>query len=84
MCYAERLTTKVLSISAKILQINPWISFPRDEDGNKVAKPSLEDPVEEWAPWSLVVATKNPHAPAPVTVKPSPGPAWDIGQVGTI
>ncbi|CAH1635075.1 unnamed protein product [Spodoptera littoralis] len=51
-----------------------------DEDGNKVAKP-VEEPVEEWAPWSLVVATKNPHAPPPVAVKTSPGPAWDIGQV---
>ncbi|KAJ8726861.1 hypothetical protein PYW08_015258 [Mythimna loreyi] len=52
-----------------------------DEDGNKVAKPSLEEPVEEWAPWSLVVASKNPHAPPPVAVKTTPGPAWDIGQV---
>ncbi|KAJ8724889.1 hypothetical protein PYW07_015847 [Mythimna separata] len=52
-----------------------------DEDGNKVAKPSLEEPVEEWAPWSLVVASKNPHAPPPVAVKTTGGPAWDIEQV---
>lgn len=51
-----------------------------DENGDIVSKP-VEDPVEEWAPWSLVVATKNPHAPPPVAVKTSPGPAWDIGQV---
>uniref|UniRef100_A0A2H1VGU1 SFRICE_000010 n=1 Tax=Spodoptera frugiperda TaxID=7108 RepID=A0A2H1VGU1_SPOFR len=51
-----------------------------DENGDIVSKP-VEDSVEEWAPWSLVVATKNPHAPPPVAVKTSPGPAWDIGQV---
>ncbi|XP_047023657.1 uncharacterized protein LOC124632743 [Helicoverpa zea] len=55
-------------------------TLEEDEDGDKVVKP-VEDPVEEWAPWSLVVSTKNPHAPPPVAVKTSPGPAWDIGQV---
>ncbi|KAH9641593.1 hypothetical protein HF086_017117 [Spodoptera exigua] len=51
-----------------------------DEDGEKVVKP-VEEPVEVWAPWSLVVATKDTRAPPPVAVKTTPGPAWDIGQV---
>ncbi|XP_026746347.1 uncharacterized protein LOC113507647 isoform X1 [Trichoplusia ni] len=50
------------------------------EDADKEVKP-VEEPVEEWAPWSLVVPIKNPHAPPPVAVKTTPGPAWDIGQV---
>lgn len=54
--------------------------FSRDEDGDKPVKP-MEEPVEEWAPWMLVLPTKNPHAPPPVSVKTTPGPAWDIGQV---
>ncbi|CAG9563001.1 unnamed protein product [Danaus chrysippus] len=40
-----------------------------------------EEVVEEWAPWYLVLVTKNPNAPPPVNVKATPGPAWDIGQV---
>ncbi|XP_045763931.1 uncharacterized protein LOC123866417 isoform X2 [Maniola jurtina] len=44
-------------------------------------KKTMEEVPEEWAPWSLVVATKNPNAPPPVTVSTAPGPAWDIGQV---
>ena len=41
----------------------------------------MEEAVEEWAPWSLVISTKNPNAPPPVSVKAPSGPAWDIGQV---
>ncbi|XP_047519296.1 uncharacterized protein LOC125059120 isoform X1 [Pieris napi] len=41
----------------------------------------VEEPPEEWAPWNLVVSTKNPNAPPPVPIKTAPGPAWDIGQV---
>ncbi|XP_034825357.1 putative methyltransferase NSUN7 isoform X1 [Maniola hyperantus] len=44
-------------------------------------KKAMEEAPEEWAPWSLVVATKNPNAPPPITVSTAPGPAWDIGQV---
>ncbi|OWR46394.1 hypothetical protein KGM_205183 [Danaus plexippus plexippus] len=40
-----------------------------------------EEVVEEWAPWNLVLVTKNPNAPPPVNIKAAPGPAWDIGQV---
>ncbi|XP_073967356.1 uncharacterized protein [Choristoneura fumiferana] len=43
-------------------------------------KPSDEAP-EEWAPWNLVVSIKNAHAPPPVAVHTTPGPAWDIAQV---
>ncbi|XP_028163905.1 uncharacterized protein LOC114355313 isoform X1 [Ostrinia furnacalis] len=56
------------------------LDMDSEEDGDKVQKP-MEEPPEEWAPWSLVVATKNPNAPPPVAVKTAPGPAWDIGQV---
>ncbi|CAH0629027.1 unnamed protein product [Chrysodeixis includens] len=52
-----------------------------EEDAEKEAAKPVEEPVEEWAPWSLVVPVKNPHAPPPVAVKTAPGPAWDIGQV---
>lgn len=43
-----------------------------------------EDPVEEWAPWALVLPTKNPRAPPPVSVQTAPGPVWDIEQVSTL
>lgn len=39
------------------------------------------EPPEVWAPWSLVVSVSNPNAPPPVSVKTSPGPAWDIAKV---
>ncbi|XP_045492830.1 uncharacterized protein LOC123692174 isoform X1 [Colias croceus] len=42
---------------------------------------TTEEVPEEWAPWNLVIATKNPNAPPPVAIKTAPGPAWDIGQV---
>ncbi|XP_047545611.1 uncharacterized protein LOC125077662 isoform X2 [Vanessa atalanta] len=51
-----------------------------DEDEGKDKKTSEEAP-EEWAPWSLVLPSKNPNAPPPVSVKTAPGPTWDIGQV---
>ncbi|XP_039745917.1 uncharacterized protein LOC120623765 isoform X2 [Pararge aegeria] len=44
-------------------------------------KKTMEEAPEEWAPWNLVVVTKNPNAPPPVTVCTAPGPAWDIGEV---
>ncbi|XP_049865482.1 uncharacterized protein LOC126366416 [Pectinophora gossypiella] len=50
------------------------------EETSNVERP-VEEPVEEWAPWNLVVPTKNPNAPPPVAVRTSPGPEWDIMQV---
>ncbi|XP_028028598.1 uncharacterized protein LOC114241818 isoform X1 [Bombyx mandarina] len=50
-----------------------------NDDSEQQQKP-VEEPPEEWAPWSFVVPAKNPHAPPPVSVKTT-GPVWDIGQV---
>ncbi|XP_063375055.1 uncharacterized protein LOC134662714 [Cydia amplana] len=51
------------------------------DESEKTPKPP-EDPVDEWAPWRLVVSIKNPHAPPPVAVRSPPdGHAWDIAQV---
>ncbi|KAL4710337.1 hypothetical protein ACJJTC_011153 [Scirpophaga incertulas] len=51
-----------------------------DEEGVKIQKLPTEV-IEEWAPWSLVLPSKNTNAPPPVAIKTAPGPAWDIGQV---
>ncbi|KAJ2950777.1 hypothetical protein O0L34_g9042 [Tuta absoluta] len=51
------------------------------EQTRSIAEPSAEDSVEEWAPWNYIDATKNPNSPPPVTVRTSPGPAWDFIQV---
>ncbi|CAB3258175.1 unnamed protein product [Arctia plantaginis] len=51
------------------------------EDENEKPQDPAEEPPEEWAPWTLVLPLKNPHAPPPVAVKTTPGPAWDIEQV---
>ncbi|XP_075972716.1 uncharacterized protein LOC142974335 [Anticarsia gemmatalis] len=58
-------------------------SFHEEEKEDENQKPQNQagDPPEEWAPWALVLPMKNPHAPPPVAVKTTPGPAWDIGQV---
>ncbi|KOB71000.1 Uncharacterized protein OBRU01_14503, partial [Operophtera brumata] len=55
------------------------VSHSEEEDRANV-KP-VEEPLDEWAPWNLVVPTKNPHAPPPVSIKIAPGPVWDIEQV---
>ncbi|XP_072942172.1 uncharacterized protein [Epargyreus clarus] len=51
-----------------------------DENEENVTK-TMDEAPEEWAPWSLVISIKNPNAPAPVSIKTTPGPAWDIAQV---
>ncbi|CAG5010068.1 unnamed protein product [Parnassius apollo] len=56
------------------------LSLQSEDAVNKVIRTNAEDIPEEWAPWNLVVCTKNPNAPPPVAVR-TPGPAWDIGQV---
>ncbi|CAH2063566.1 unnamed protein product, partial [Iphiclides podalirius] len=53
----------------------------KDDAVNKCIRKNSDDIAEEWAPWNLVVCTKNPNAPPPVAIKTTPGPAWDIGQV---
>ncbi|KAI5637160.1 hypothetical protein NE865_10057 [Phthorimaea operculella] len=51
------------------------------EQTKSLAEQSREDSIEEWAPLNYIDATKNPNSPPPVTVRTSPGPAWDFEQV---
>ncbi|XP_068628056.1 uncharacterized protein [Battus philenor] len=57
------------------------LSLQPEDAVNRSIRSNSKDISEEWAPWNLVVCTKNPNAPTPVAIKTSPGPAWDIGQV---